>query len=353
LQPTDFERFYDGFADGSGLLGQLAADFQQRLSAAHAGIVREECDFYHTMVFGDEVVHGVWDLRGGERAYLGRVDVAGLRVLEFGPATGYLSFHMERCGADVVCFDLPPGRAADIVPQEGHDLEEHRRLSRHYAERVRNSWWYGHRRLGSRCRAVYGDIYGLPRDLGRFDVATFGSTLLHLSRPFSALQQAAAVTDKAIVVTEPIPRVPEGEQAATLEFAPVDTTRTVVVWWQLMPGAVIRMLRVLGFLSFHVGYHVQKHHPHHALDAPAEQSLFFTVVAERHPGWAPRLPASEAEQAAERALREGRAGAPRGGPPPDREAALAELAALRGSWSWRLTRPLRALGSLLRRAGPR
>jgi hypothetical protein len=302
------------------------------------------------MDFGDGVgvIEGVWDLRGGERNYLGHVDVSGRRVLEFGPATGHLSFHMERCGADVVCFDLPPGWAADIVPQEGHDLEAHRRLSVVYAERVRNGWWYGHRRLGSKCRAVYGDIYRLPRDLGRFDVATFGSTLLHLAKPFFALQQAAALTDKAIVVTEPIPRVPEAPDAATLEFAPVDTTRTVVVWWQLTPGAVIRMLRVLGFLEFHVAYHVQKHHPHHALDEPAEESLFFTVVAERHAGWAPRLERSEAERAAELAVRRAWSS-----PRPAAEQALAEVASLRASLSWRLTRPVRLVGSLLRRAGLR
>ena len=113
---------------------------------------RDQCDFYHTMDFGDGVLPGVWDLRGAERPYLGFVDVAGQRVLEFGPATGHLSFYMEKHGADVVCFDLAPGLPADIIPQEGHDLEAHRRLSVVYTDRVRNSWWYGHRRLGARCR---------------------------------------------------------------------------------------------------------------------------------------------------------------------------------------------------------
>ena len=54
-------------------------------------------------------------------------------------------------------------------------------------ERVRNSWWYSHQRLGSHAQVVYGDIYRLPSDIGRFDVATFGSILMHLSRPFAAL----------------------------------------------------------------------------------------------------------------------------------------------------------------------
>jgi hypothetical protein len=346
LTTESVARFYDAAREaGRGYEGQLAADFQARLAQGHAA-ERDQCDFYHTMDFGDVVQPGVWDLRGAERAYLGHVDVAGQRVLEFGPATGHLSFYMDKQGADVVCFDLAPGLPADIVPQEGHDLEAHRRLSVVYTDRVRNSWWYGRGRLGARCRAVYGDIYALPRDLGRFDVATFGSTLMHLSKPFHALQQAASLTDKAIVVTEPIPRIPADPEAAWLEFAPVDTAKTVVVWWQLTPGAVMRMLRVLGFLEFHLGYHLQRHHPHHELDRPAVESLFFTVVAERHPGWAPRLARTEAEEACERALRRAW-GASTG------QEARVEPEAPRASGSRRRTRAVRLLGSLLRRAGLR
>lgn len=342
--------FYRNAIEGeTGFEGQLTEEFQARLALAHAGAGRDECDFYHTMELGDgEVLEGAWDLRGGERSYLGHVDVTGQRVLELGPATGHLSFHMERQGADVVAFDLAPGMAADIVPQEGHDLEAHKRLSLVYAERVRNGWWYGHRALGSRCRAVYGDIYRLPGDLRRFDISTFGAILMHLSKPFFALQQAAALTDKAIVVTDSIPFLPADPDATACEFAPVDTTKSVVVWWQLTPGAVIRMLRVLGFLEFSVHYHVQRHHAHHELGNPAAETLLYTVVAERHAGWAPKLERSEAERGAELEVRRAwsRDGA-------TVEQLQAELAGLRSSVSWRLTRPVRMLGSALRRAGLR
>jgi O-methyltransferase len=350
LTANTIASFYrNAIETGTGFEGQLAEDFQERLALAHAGAGPDQCDFYHTMELGEgEVIEGAWDLRGGERSYLGHVDVAGQRVLELGPATGHLSFFMERQGADVVAFDLAPGMAADIVPQEGHDIEAHRRLSLVYAERVRNSWWYGHRKLGSRCRAVYGDIYRLPGDLRRFDVSIFGAILMHLSKPFFALQQAAALTDKAIVVTDSIPSLPAPLDASACEFAPVDTTRSVVVWWQLTPGAVIRMLRVLGFLEFSVHYHVQKHHAHHDLGNPAAETLLYTVVAERHAGWAPRLERTESEREAELEVRRAWS----------RDEAIveqlrAELSALRSSKSWRLTRPLRMLGSALRRAGLR
>lgn len=337
-------------ADDTSVDGQLDDAFQARLAQANARIPADRCDFYHTMEWPNgDVTPGVWDLRGRERSYLGWVDVAGRSVLEFGPASGYLSFYMEQQGGRVVTFDLPPGVPTDILPQVGHDLDAHRRLNLAYMERVRNSWWYAHERRQSKARAVYGDIYRLPRDLPRFDVATFGSILMHLSRPFFALQQAAELTDKALIVTEPIPAIPVEPDRPITEFAPIETSKTVVVWWQHTPAAIIRMLRVLGFLEFYVYYHVQKHHVHHELERPAEESLFFTVVAERHKGWAPRLARTDAEIAAERAIIE-RWSAPPVASAPD---AAEELLGMQSSLSWKVTRPLRAVGSLLRRAGLR
>jgi O-methyltransferase len=328
--------------------GQLTEEFQAGLARRFGNVGREECDFYHTMDFGNgDVVAGVWDLRGRERSYLGWVDVAGQRVLEIGPASGYLTGYMEQCGADVVTFELPPGMPADIIPQEGHDLEAQKRLSVAYSERVRNSWWYAHTRLKLRSKAVYGNIYALPPDLGRFDVTLLGSVLVHLSNPFLALQQTATRTDRAVVITEPVRRIPLEEGRGIMEFAPVDTAKTVVLWWQLTPRAVIRMLRIFGFLEFSVYYHLQRHHPHHEMDKPAEESLYFTVVAERHKGWAPRLERTEEEERVEEEVRR------QWGPPVQAADLEAELRGLKASLSWRLTRPVRAAGTLLRRLGLR
>jgi hypothetical protein len=350
VSADDVLAFYrDALERETGFAGQLTDAFQAGLAAAHAGVTRGQCDFYHTMELGPgEVVPGAWDLRGAERAYQGFVDVAGLRVLEFGPATGYLSFRLEAQGAEVTCFDLAPGLPQDIIPQAGHDLDAQRRLSVEYAVKVRNSWWYSHRRLGSKARAVYGDIYALPRDIGRYDVSTFGCTLMHLSKPFFALQQAAAVTDKAIVVTEPMARLPADPRAPTIEFAPVDTARTVVLWWMHTPGAIARMLSVLGFFEATVHYHAQRHHSFHELDKPADEYLFFTVVGQRYPGQVRFLEPTAAERAREEEVKR------RFGPGRGREEALqAELDGMRSSVSWRVSAPVRAVGSLMRRLGLR
>ena len=69
---------------------------------------------------------GAWDLRGHEAAYLGGVDVAGKRVLELGPATGYLTFYMERMGAEVVSFEAGFDVPIDTMPVKGVDDPEGR-----------------------------------------------------------------------------------------------------------------------------------------------------------------------------------------------------------------------------------
>jgi hypothetical protein len=55
------------------------------------------CDFYHCVQLPDgSIVKGQWDLRERVDQYLGNVDFAGKRVIEIGPASGFLSMHMER-----------------------------------------------------------------------------------------------------------------------------------------------------------------------------------------------------------------------------------------------------------------
>ena len=146
---------------------------------------------------GGETIEGVWDLRPGVRQYLGHLDLMGQHVLELGPATGYLGFHMESCGAQVTAFEVAPFFPQDIVPLSGVDLEEHRRASVGLSRQVRNTWWYCHDRLSSRVRPVYGDIYHLP-DLGRFDIATLGRDRGPSREPFTALQEAARRTRRPL-----------------------------------------------------------------------------------------------------------------------------------------------------------
>jgi hypothetical protein len=67
----------------------------------------DECAFYHaTDLPGSVEPDWEWDLRAGIDAYLGGVSFAGERVLEAGPASGFVTAYMDRQGADVLSVEL-------------------------------------------------------------------------------------------------------------------------------------------------------------------------------------------------------------------------------------------------------
>lgn len=259
-----------------------------------------ECHFYHTTdVPGHGLVEGEWDLRAGASKYLGDADLRGRRVLEMGTASGFLCFHMERAGAEVVGFDLDADQSWDVVPYAGDDLARYAAERRAHVERIKNAWWLCHAAFRSKAKAVYGTAYSVPEAIGPVDVVTFGSILLHLRDPFRALESALRLATHAAIVTEVLPRghVPLSRvrralarlpfhswrktgrrlPTATMEFMPDALKRgPKETWWHLSPEAVVRMLAVLGFPDSRVSFHVQRYRQW-------EVDLF-TVVANRKPG---------------------------------------------------------------------
>lgn len=264
--------------------GQLTPSFQSALEDYHAKVTEQDAVFYHTIDFSDGVLRkGAWDLRDHEQAYLGGCDVGGKRVLEVGPASGFLSAYLASKGADLVVFDLPLGSASELVPfSEIDDMDEFATGARRSVEQLRNSWWLTKRKLGFKASAVYADIYAPPSDLGRFDVTVFGSILLHLANPFRALQAFAATTDSTIVVTDVLgvqSLSPETGQSlygsANMIFAPSPLPSGIVHWWALSPNAIRHMLHKLGFTECVVTTHSPKRMP--------SSPPLFTVVARRAP----------------------------------------------------------------------
>ena len=144
-----------------------------------------DCYFYHTMELpGRGVIEGRdWDLRGRVDEYLGNVDFAGKRVLEIGPASGFLTFEMEKRGADVVSVEVTDEHGWDFVPYPDERLEEVFGPRRIVMQQLKNSYWFSHAALQSKARVYYGDAYNLPAALGEFDIAVMGSSAAPLPRP--------------------------------------------------------------------------------------------------------------------------------------------------------------------------
>jgi hypothetical protein len=265
-----------------GYLGQLTPEFQRWLSEENASLTRAECDWYHTTDLLDgTVIEGPWDLRGRESAYLGDVPLRGTRVLEAGPATGFLTFWMESQGAHVTCFEAGFDAGFEYLPPVVDlDYKAWQVEFMTHICRINNSWWMQHRDHKSSARIAYGDIYNLPADLGSFDASFFGSILLHLRDPFRALQQAAAHTEQTIIVTDVLRPAMDDPRDPVMRWgmeAGADGPNPT--WWWLSSGAVTRMLWRLGFGTARVLHHSQRYtNPKNQRTRMIPQ---FTVVAER------------------------------------------------------------------------
>lgn len=246
----------------------------------------EECTFYHTMdIPGYGEVKGAWDLRPNVDKYLGGVNLKGKRVLEVGTANGYLCFHMEKQGAEVVAFDLSDEYPADVVPFARWDHKQGVRDHKRMMKQLNNGYWLCHRVFGSKAKVVYGTTYDIPAEIGLVDVATFGAILLHLRDPFFALQNAAKLTRETLVVTEPLwtwwkllsyfslSKLHSG-YAIFMPQGKLCEPKTG--WWQLSPAIVQRFMHVLGFEDTQVKYHTQ------VQDETAGSRIpFFTVIGRR------------------------------------------------------------------------
>ena len=263
-------------------LGQLHPEFQASQSKRHEGADLSDFVWYHAFELPDgRVLPGAWDLRGHERDYLGGVDVAGKRVLELGPATGYLTFYMERMGAEVVSFEAGFDVSIDVLPVKGRDDPEGKlHVMQDTIDRNHDAWWYLHRTLGSSATFVQGDIYDMPADLGTFDITLVGAILLHLREPWGALSQAARLTTETVIVTEPLQDDLQPPESNIMRFSP-SAEHHVTNWWSIYPGTVVSMLSRLGFGRTETTMHTQRHYLAHDLQSDAIAQRMYTVVGQR------------------------------------------------------------------------
>ncbi|MCU1430259.1 MAG: methyltransferase type 11 [Actinomycetia bacterium] len=260
--------------------GQLNDAFQAAQAAMRAGVRPADCHWYHEVPLRDgSRMCGAWDLIGGEDHYTGAVALRGKRVLEFGPASGYITYFLERVGAEVVAFEAGFDACIDLLAFGRSDVEAMRTNAMRFVAEVNNSWWWVKQHHNLDARIAYGDIYRMPDDLGMFDVTMFGAILLHLRDPFTALQQAAQVTTECLIVTDLVPLMGDPWRDAFSRFHPAPGDPTS--WWLHTPAVVQRMLETLGFVEIERTRHTQYVRPSHALDQPLEPVEFFTLVARR------------------------------------------------------------------------
>lgn len=260
----------------------------------------EDCFFYHTTELpGWGLIRGEWDLRFGVNDYLGHVPLNGKRVLELGTASGFICFEMEKQGALVTACDLGIDDRWDAVPYGGKVSTEVTNERKRTIQRLQNAWQLAHRLNHSCAQVIYCSAYDVPASAGPFDVATFGSILLHLRDPFLALQKAAALTGETLIVTEAVPVFHRSRILAplrwlarlspkyatylipSLDFLPdPDMGYPNDTWWNLSPEIIRRFVKILGFPHVRLTYHNQIHHYGEGLEKTRLRKMF-TIVARR------------------------------------------------------------------------
>jgi SAM-dependent methyltransferase len=232
----------------------------------------EDCLFYHTVdIPGHGVVRGLWDLRQQVDTYLGGYRFAGKRVLEIGPASGFLTYEMERRGADVVALEVPDDPGWDFVPYPDEVMQPIFGPRREGMTQIKNSFWFLHQLNDSKARLCYGDACNMPSDLGTFDVAVMASVLLHCERPVRIIAECAKRAD-TLIVTDMY--YPELEGRPVCRFVPNTANEAWDTWWQFSTDFFRQYFAVLGFPFVAVTQH-------HQVEVSGQTSAFFTAIGSK------------------------------------------------------------------------
>ena len=265
-------------------------------------------------------MHGQWNLGPEVDEYLGNIDLDGSSVLEIGAASGFLTFHMETQGATVTACELPSFDQWDIVPFANQNLQPYIDDRVELGRQLRNAFWLAHAAHESKARLRLRSIYDILDEDESYDIALFGSVLLHVRDPFQAIINAAKHTTSAIVVTDMVPShglsaeamelmIPQSAKVAftperladlnrivggelsqvvpSMQFrprfrdgAPLDT------WWQLSPSLIQEFLGIAGFEKQRISYHYQQYNSKYRWANPTHEDEpiylpVFTIVGER------------------------------------------------------------------------
>jgi SAM-dependent methyltransferase len=236
-----------------------------------------DCYFYHVMeVPGLGVTTGEWDLRQHVDHYLGRIPYQGKRVLEIGPASGFLTFEMERRGAEVIAVEIPDNVGWEFVPYPREIIAPICPARLELVHRLKNGFWYAHAAHRSQVKVHYGDAYNLPPELGRFDIALMANVLLHTRSPITIIEQCSRLADTLVIVERAFNDL-EGRALARL--APTASNHAWDTWWEFSSNFFIQFCEVIGFSRVECFTHEQKYiDVPSGIQAPLEM---FTVVASR------------------------------------------------------------------------
>ena len=224
---------------GPGLL-ELAAPIDVTSEA--------ECNWYHTFTKPDgSIIRGPWDYRHNVDDYLGHCDFRGKSVIEFGPASGFLTVAMEKRGASVTAIDVSDNEPWEAVPRADRDISGWMRSRSPTMLKMKKSWWYTQKLYNCSANVSYCGVSGINAlvDTLHFDVCLIGGILQHVRYPLDLLWATSKIADRVIVTERFLPRYENAGPVA--EFLPAGDNDVVGSWWQFTSGVVTNAMNVFGF----------------------------------------------------------------------------------------------------------
>jgi len=260
----------------------------------------EDCEFYHVQDIPglSEPTKGSFDLRKNVNEFLGHTDFKNKTVLELGPASGFLTFHIEKIGGDVTSIELDYKKnpRGDTAPNIGDNWKSTTKDSAGNTVhtlfqdgKVENAYWYAHKAFNSKSKLILSHVNDLPAELGIYDISLICTVLLHIQNPFLAMKNMLRHTKEKAVITEPggyarikslrntirnlIRKIIALPDPPSMVYLPRPGKKNPFVWWKLSPEIISNMASTLGFEKNTITYHKQI--------LSGRNTWFFTVVCER------------------------------------------------------------------------
>lgn len=242
---------------------EQAAAFNQRTGELGCKGL-EEYYWYHTVDLGNGLVTpGDYDFRGQLPAFHFPANMAGMKVMDVGSATGFFAYEFEKRGADVTSVELPSLEDWDILSCDRDSLRQKLMAffkastpEEAYKKHLDGPFQFCHTALNSRVKRCFSPIYDLGQTkIGKtkFDFIYAGDILLHLFSPLKALDVLSELCQGSLMVTIDVP-FPGGQENLPMMaymggFNRETDSRT---WWTLSPVCVEQILKRMGFETVQV-----------------------------------------------------------------------------------------------------
>lgn len=244
--------------------------------------IPKNCFFYHVQEIPGitKPTTGLFDLRENINQLLGKCNFKNKKVLELGPASGFITFYLESLGAKMTCVDLSIKKDKwDTVPHANKNWKKIQKQQMKELSKVRNAFWFAHNKHRSKAKLIETHIYNLPKSTPMQDYGLLATVLLHIQNPFLALQMMSSKVKERMIISDFINDMGIASTKKKFKISNVAkyisniyfTKNTLTkflprnsspnlnydTWWKLSPNTIVEMMKILGFEKEEYLEHVQ------------------------------------------------------------------------------------------------